>query len=76
MNVDRVRPFRRAFALAAATALVTTGLAACGGGDDDAQTVDISVTEKGKASEITAPESVEAGLAEITSRTTARRATI
>jgi hypothetical protein len=66
MRVDRVRPFRRALAFATATALATTGLAACGGGDDDAQTVDISVTEKGKASEITAPESVEAGLTEIT----------
>ena len=49
----------------AAVVLMVSGAAACGG-DDDAQTLDISVTEKGKVSEVTAPKSVEAGLTEIT----------
>jgi hypothetical protein len=62
MKVDRVRP-SRPLAIATALVLATIGLAACGGGDDDAQTVDISVTD---GSKITAPKSVEAGLAEIT----------
>lgn len=65
MNVSRF-PLRSRVVSAAVIALAATGLAACGGGDDDAQTVDISVTENAKASEITAPKSVEAGLAEIT----------
>jgi hypothetical protein len=66
MRLDRIRLPRRALAVGAAAALATAGLAACGGGDDDAQTLDISVTEKVKASEITVPNSAEAGLAEIT----------
>lgn len=49
-------------ALFAATALV-----ACGGdGDDDAQELSFEVQSQGKAVTISAPESAEAGLAEIT----------
>jgi len=65
MNVSRF-PLRSRVVSAAVIALAATGLAGCGGGDDDAQTVDISVTENAKASEITVPNSAEAGLAEIT----------
>jgi hypothetical protein len=65
MNVSRF-PVRSRVVSAAVIGLATTGLAACGGGDDDAQTVDISVTESVKASKITVPNIAEAGLAEIT----------
>jgi len=65
MRLDRFRLPGRALTAAAVAVAVTAGLAACGD-DDEAQTLDISVTEKGKASEVTAPKSVEAGLTEIT----------
>jgi len=50
------------------TALVAAlALAACGGGDDeDAQKLSYTVESKGKSATVTAPESAEAGLAEIT----------
>lgn len=66
MRVDRVHPFRHALALAAAAALATTGLAACGSSDDEAQSLTITVSGSPKNATIEAPKSAETGLAEIT----------
>lgn len=46
--------------------LTTTALASCGGGGDDPQELTFTVESKGKAATVTAPESAESGLAEIT----------
>lgn len=60
-TADRFRLPRHALAGAAAIALALTGLVACGGDDDDAQTLTFSATEKG----ISGPSSAETGTAEV-----------
>lgn len=55
----------RAVASVLAAALAAVFLAACGD-EKDAQTLTFTVTEQGKGSKITGPQSAEAGLAEIT----------
>jgi hypothetical protein len=51
-------------AVVVAAGLAVIGLAACG--DEDAQTLSFTLTEQGKGSKITGPQSADAGLAEIT----------
>jgi len=53
------------FTTLVAAALVAGGLIACGDSEDP-QALSFEISEKGKAAAITAPESAEAGLAEIT----------
>lgn len=62
---DPARRLGARAALLATVALATGALAACGGGDDP-QELSFEISGKGKAATITAPESAEAGLAEIT----------
>lgn len=45
---------------------VAVALVACGGGSDEAQELSFTVETKGKSATVTAPETAEAGLAEIT----------
>jgi hypothetical protein len=56
----------RAVATALAAVLAAALLAACGDDTDEAQTLTFTVTEQGKASKFTGPQSAETGLAEIT----------
>ncbi len=56
----------RAVASVLAAILAAALLAACGDEDEDAQTLTFTVTEQGKGSKITGPQSAETGVAEIT----------
>jgi hypothetical protein len=64
MRVDRVRPFRP-LAVSAALVLAAIGVAACGGSDDEAQSMNITISGSPKNAKIEAPKSAETGLAEI-----------
>jgi hypothetical protein len=68
MKPHRFRLSRIVLTSVVATVAVA-GITACGDDDDDAggdaQSIGIEVTEKGKGSQYTAPDGVEAGLAEI-----------
>jgi hypothetical protein len=56
----------RAVASVLAAVLAAALLTACGDDTDDAQTLTFTVTEQGKGSKITGPQSAETGAAEIT----------
>jgi hypothetical protein len=63
---DRLRPGRRPATLAAALALAAAALVACGGDDDEAQTLSFTASGDDRGAAISGPSSAEAGAAEIT----------